>query len=270
MTTTEQTTAETPVLIERDGAVAIVTINRPKRRNALTNSLKVALVEALNELGTDVTVRAVVVTGAGGHFCAGQDLAEHATILAARPEHAFDTVALHYSPIVTALATMPKPVIAAIEGTCVGAGLGFALAADLRVVSHDATFATAFSSIGLTCDSGLAHTLPRAVGDARARELILLAQPFTAEKANEFGLVTRLTPPGNALVEAIELAATLSTGPTRAYAESKGLLARSYFQALDQTLDQEGLAQRRLGATTDHKTAVNAFLAKEKPAFIGQ
>ncbi|OPX13282.1 enoyl-CoA hydratase/isomerase family protein [Mycobacterium sp. AT1] len=271
MTTTEVTThSDDTVLLERHGAVATVIINRPKRRNALTAPARVGLRAALTALAVDTSVRAVVLTGAGGHFCAGQDLAEHAAVLQADPSHAFDTVEADYSPTVRLLSTMAKPVIAAIEGSCVGAGLGFALACDLRVVSTAASLSTAFSSIGLTCDSGLAHSLPRAVGDAKARELILLARPLSGAQADAVGLVTSLVDPGAALATATELAISLAAGPTHAYAESKQLLAGAFSRTLDENLAEEARAQARAGATSDHATAVRSFLAKATPTFIGR
>lgn len=257
-----------PVLVERQDAVAIVTINRPERRNALDVATKVALRDALAAVAVDDEIRAVVLTGAGGAFCAGQDLAEHAAALEADPATVFDTVPEHYAPITTSLATMPKPVIAAVEGVCVGAGLGFALACDLRVLASSAVLATAFTGIGLTCDSGLAYTLPRAVGDARARELVLLAESFTAEQAVAWGIAGRIVEPGEALAQARQLAARLAAGPTAAYAESKQLIAGA--TSLDQTLAEEGAAQARLGLSVDHPAAVAAFLAKQKPAFVGR
>lgn len=253
------------VLVENHGAVTVVRINRPERRNALTTAVKVALRDALARVADDAGVRAVVVAGEGGHFCAGQDLAEHAETLAADPDHVFATVEEHYSPITRSLATMPKPVIAAVDGVCVGAGLGFALAADLRVFARTAVLGTAFTGIGLTCDSGLSATLPRAVGEARARELVLLAETFTAEQAIEWGVAGRLAEPGSAVDDALALATRLADGPTSAYAESKRLLAFS----LDRTLTAEYDAQTRLGATEDHRNAVHAFLAKQKPTFTG-
>jgi 2-(1,2-epoxy-1,2-dihydrophenyl)acetyl-CoA isomerase len=269
MTETSDNGSSTTVLVQRRSGVATVTINRPERRNALTTAVKDALRDALSEVSADVSVRAVVLTGAGGHFCAGQDLAEHAVVLESDTDRAFATVAQHYAPIVSALATMPKPVVAAVEGICVGAGLGFALACDLRVVSRAATLSTAFSSIGLTCDSGLAHSLPRAIGEARARELVLLAEPFSGERAHALGLVTRLAEPSAALSLATDLAVLLAAGPTSAYAESKRLLAESCSRTLDATLRDEAAAQRRAGATNDHRAAVRAFLGKRKPEFIG-
>ncbi len=259
-----------PVLVDRADAVATVTLNRPDRRNALTGELKEALVAALEEVAADAEVRAVVLTGAGSAFCVGQDLGEHAAALEADPSTAFDTVPQHYSPIVTALATMPKPVVAAVNGTCVGAGLGFALACDLRVFAGGATLGTAFSAIGLTCDSGLASTLPRAVGDARARELVLLGRNFTPEEAVGWGIAGEVVPGEEVLAAAAKIASLLAAGPTLAYAESKRLLAVGLDRSLTDTLGEEAVAQARCGMTQDHIGAVTAFLNRERPTFAGE
>jgi len=265
---------DAPVLIERDatddGALATVTLNRPDRRNALTRELKAALVAALEEVGSDSGVRAVVLAGSGSAFCVGQDLGEHAAALEADPATAFDTVAEHYSPIVTALATMPKPVVAAVNGTCVGAGLGFALACDLRVFAAGATLGTAFSAIGLTCDSGLAGTLPRAVGEARARELVLLGRNFTPEEAVPWGIAGEIVPAEEVVATATRIAARLAAGPTTAYAESKRLLAGALDRTLAETLAEEAVGQARCGLTQDHAAAVTAFLDRERPTFTGK
>ena len=258
-----------PVLVERRDALATVTINRPERRNSLTTAAKDALRDALAQVAADASVRAVVLTGAGEHFCAGQDLKEHAEALEGGADGAFATVAEHYAPIVRSLATMPKPVVAAVEGNCVGAGLGLALACDLRVLASNATLATAFSSIGLTCDSGLSHTLPRAVGEARARRLVLLGEAFTAEQAVAWGIDADLVDPGAALGAATALAERLAAGPTAAYAESKRLIADAFGRGLDATLAAEAEAQARAGSTEDHAVAVTAFLSKQRPAFAG-
>jgi 2-(1,2-epoxy-1,2-dihydrophenyl)acetyl-CoA isomerase len=258
------------VLVDRSGAVATITLNRPNRGNALTAELKTALVEAVSEVAADAAVRAVVLTGAGGSFCVGQDLAEHAEALRQDAATAFDTIDQHYAPIVSGLATMPKPVLAAINGTCVGAGLGLALACDLRLAAEGAKLATAFTGIGLTCDSGLSATLVRAVGAAHASELILLGEVFAAEQAASWGLVSRVVPAGQLADAAAELAARLAAGPTLAYAESKRLIADSVAPALADTLRAEAAAQRRLGESADHRGAVEAFLGKQKPVFDGR
>lgn len=258
------------VLVTHLDAVATVTLNRPGRGNGLTTEMKEQVVDALRQVEDDDSVRAVVLTGTGKAFCVGQDLAEHADALHADPATAFDTVAAHYNPVVTALAGMPKPVIAAINGTCVGAGLGFALACDLRIASERAKFGTAFTAIGLTCDSGLSATLVHAVGAARASELVLLGEPFAAEQALAWGLVGRVVPDEELLQEAASLAARLAAGPTAAYAEAKRALAAARYPPLADVLRAEGEAQARLGLTQDHRAAVDSFLAKEKPRFIGK
>ncbi|MEU6786071.1 enoyl-CoA hydratase-related protein [Nonomuraea angiospora] len=259
-----------PILLERDGAVAVLTLNRPDRRNALDAGLKTALRRALEEVAADDAVRAVVLTGAGTAFCVGQDLAEHAAALRADAGHAFDTVEQDYAPTVRLLATMGKPVVAAVNGTCVGAGLALALACDLRVLAEEAVLATAFTAIGLTCDSGLSLTLVRAVGEARAKELVLLGESFGARQAVEWGITGRVVPREEAGAVARELAARLAAGPTAAYAESKRLIAGAWDQDLGAALTAEARAQARLGLTADHAGAVEAFLDKRKPTFEGR
>src|SRR6266404_3701445 len=175
----DQASAEEIVTIGVEDAVGVITLRAP----ALSWRAKGQLLAGLRQMSGDDAVRAVVLTGSGRVFCAGQDLAEHAAALDADPASAFETLALHYHPIVLALTAMPKPVVAAINGSCAGAGISLALACDIRVCSRAAKFATAFTGIGLTFDSGLSATLTRAVGAARASELILLAEPFTALQA---------------------------------------------------------------------------------------
>jgi 2-(1,2-epoxy-1,2-dihydrophenyl)acetyl-CoA isomerase len=220
-------------------------------------------------VAADRGVRAVVLTGSGAGFCVGQDLREHAATLQSGEGTKFDTVAQHYNPIVRALAGMPKPVVAAINGSCVGAGLGFALACDLRVAAAGATFATAFAAIGLTADSGLSASLVHSLGAARAAELLLLGEPFSAEQAAQWGLVRAAVPAEQVLDAALELARTLAAGPTLAYAEIKKALALGAVSPLDEVLAAEGAAQARLGHTKDHVGAVEAFLAKRRPTFEG-
>jgi 2-(1,2-epoxy-1,2-dihydrophenyl)acetyl-CoA isomerase len=263
---------EPTVLVRSDAenpALAVVTLNRPDRRNALTAELKDALVEALEKVAADQGVRAVVLAGRGKAFCVGQDLVEHAEALRQDASAAFDTVRRHYNPIVRALATMPKPVVAAVGGAAVGAGLGFALACDLRVAADTATFGTAFAAIGLTADSGLSATLVHSLGHARATELMLLGEQFDAAQAQAFGLVTKVVPADEVLDAALGLARRLAAGPTRAYAEIKKALAEGAVSPFETVLDAEEAAQARLGLTSDHRRAVEAFLAKQRPTFEG-
>ena len=214
-------------------------------------------------------MRAVVLTGTGRVFCAGQDLGEHAEALQQDPARAFDTLEEHYNPIVRALTGTPKPVIAAINGTCAGAGLSLALACDLRLAAAGAKLATAFTAIGLSFDSGLSASLARAVGSARAGELILLGEPFTAEQALEWGLVGRVVPADELAGEAAALAARLADGPTLAYAAAKRTMADAWGRPLADVLRAETEAQVALGGTADHAEAVDAFLHKRSPRFTG-
>jgi 2-(1,2-epoxy-1,2-dihydrophenyl)acetyl-CoA isomerase len=262
----DQAAGEEIVTVAVEGAVGVVTMRTP----ALSRAAKEQLLAALRQLAGDDAVRAVVLTGTGKVFCAGQDLGEHAAALGTSPASAFDTLAEHYHPIVRTLTTMPKPVIAALNGTCAGAGISLALACDIRVCSAAAKFATAFTGIGLTFDSGLSATLTRAVGTARASELILRAEPFTAQQALDWGLVGRLAEPGQVLAESMELAARLAAGPTLAYAEAKRAIQAAALPALPDVLETEHAAQARLGQTADHQDAVRAFLAKQRPEFHGR
>ena len=255
----------TSVTVERDGAVASVILPGP----ALSLAVKEGLLSSLRSAADDESVRAVMLTGTGRAFCVGQDLAEHAAALDKDPATALETVQKHYNPIVTMLTTMPKPVIAAVNGTCVGAGLGLVLACDFAVVAEGAVLGTAFTGIGLTCDSGLSVTLPAAVGMPRARALLLRPTTFTAEQAVSWGLPFELVPADQVRATAASLAVALASGPTAAYGETKRLLVDGASRPFADSLAAEGAAQRRLGTTADHVNAVRAFLAKEKPTFQG-
>jgi 2-(1,2-epoxy-1,2-dihydrophenyl)acetyl-CoA isomerase len=258
------------VHLERQGGVGVVTLSRPEGMNALTVEMKVALREALESVATDESVRAVVLTGTGRAFCVGQDLKEHVDLLQSGHPAPLSTVRDHYNPVVRLLATMPKPVVAAINGTAAGAGLGLAAACDFRIGTAGARYTTAFTGVALTADSGLSWTLPRLVGHGRAAALLLLAEPFTAEQALEMGLVNAVVDAEQVLPAALELAQRLAAGPTAAYACVKESLAFGSDHGLLETLDKEDELQTRAGRSADHRIAVEAFLAKEKPAFTGR
>jgi 2-(1,2-epoxy-1,2-dihydrophenyl)acetyl-CoA isomerase len=269
----DDTATEPAVLLARDTtdpAVAVLTLNRPARYNALTVELKTALLAAVTALAGQSDVRAAVITGAGKAFCVGQDLGEHAEALKSDPATAFATVDEHYNPIVLALSDLPFPVVAAINGPCVGAGLGFALACDLRVAAAGLKFSTAFVGIGLTADSGLSASLAHAVGVSRATELLLLNETFTAEDAANWGLVRSVVPAEEVLPAALDLARRLAAGPTKAYAEVKRAVRMGAGADLPEVHAAEGAAQTRLAATEDHVSAVADFLAKRRPTFQGK
>ena len=258
------------LLIDRTDGVATVTLNRPDSMNSLSTGLKETLVDELDGLSRDATVRAVVLTGAGRGFCVGQDLREHVAALDAGDPAPLSTVVAHYNPIVRSLATMPKPVIAAVNGMAAGAGAGFAFACDIRIASTKAGFLIAFANVGLSLDSGVSWTLPRLVGGARATALCLLAEPITADAALEMGLVSAVVEPERLLPAAQELAARLAAGPTAAYAAIRESLAFGATATLDETLEREAQLQTEMGATEDHRNATAAFVAKQKPVFTGR
>ncbi|MEV0149543.1 MULTISPECIES: enoyl-CoA hydratase-related protein [unclassified Nonomuraea] len=250
-------------------SVATVTLDRPEAMNSLTAEVKSALLAALRRAAGDDQVRAVLLTGSGRAFCAGQDLREHADNLEAGRGLA-GTVREHYNPLVELITTMAKPVVAAVNGVAAGAGASLAFACDLRVASERAKFALAFSGIGLAPDSGASWTLQRLVGAGRAAELMLLGEPVDAARALELGLVTRVVPPDDVLKAAGELAVRLAQGPTRAYAATKRALAYAATHTLPEALELEAVLQDECAATRDHRDATRAFLAKERPSFTGR
>ncbi|QHY97956.1 1,2-epoxyphenylacetyl-CoA isomerase [Streptomyces sp. S4.7] len=262
------------VLYEVGDGLATVTINRPDAMNALNVATKVALRDALRTAADDPAVRAVLLTATGRAFCVGQDLKEHVSLLAADATDGsggtMSTVREHYNPIVRALTEMPKPVVAGVNGVAAGAGLGFALACDYRVVADTASFNTSFAGVALTADSGVSWTLPRLIGQSRAADLLMFPRSITAERALELGIVNKLVPAADLAAEAAAVARTLAEGPTLAYAALKESLAYGAGHSLAETLEKEGELQNRAGASQDHGIAVQSFLAKEKPRYVGR
>jgi 2-(1,2-epoxy-1,2-dihydrophenyl)acetyl-CoA isomerase len=252
-----------------DDAVATITLNRPRARNALTAEMKDALLAAVGTAAADAAVRAVIITGAGDAFCAGQDLREHADVLASGAEPT-GTVRRHYNPIITTIMTMPKPVIAAVNGSAAGAGASLALACDLRVAAQRASLLMAFARVGLAGDSGASVTLQRLAGGAKAAELLLLAEPVDASRALAAGLFTAVVPDDDVLAEASRLARRLAEGPTAAYAGIKAQLLYSATHGLAEALENEAQVQAELGETADHRAATLAFARKERPTFTGR
>jgi 2-(1,2-epoxy-1,2-dihydrophenyl)acetyl-CoA isomerase len=251
------------------GGVATITLDRPTSLNSLTVEMKIGLLDAVERAGSDDTVRAVLLTGAGRAFCVGQDLREHADDLSSGRTD-LNTVTEHYNPIVTALTSLPMPVVAAVNGMAAGAGAALALACDFRVAAEDAGFLMAFARVGLGPDSGSSWTLQRLVGLGRATAMLMLAEPITAAQALEMGLVNIVVPTADLMPTATELAARLAAGPTVAYAAIKETVAFSAAHDLSASLAREAEAQARCGATQDHRHAVEAFLAKQQAVFTGR
>jgi 2-(1,2-epoxy-1,2-dihydrophenyl)acetyl-CoA isomerase len=257
------------LLIDRTDGVVTLTMNRADSLNSLDLELKVALREAVEAAAADPACRAVVLTGAGRAFCVGQDLKEHIAALESEAPP-LATVAEHYNPLVRQLATIPKPVIAAVRGMAAGAGASLALLADFRIGGPGTSFLMAFANVGLAADSGASWTLPRLVGYAKATEMLMLAEPVKSEEAFRIGLLSRLVATDDEVIEAAhQLAVRLANGPTVAYGQIKRELLTATSGTLDDALASEADAQDRAGATADHRNSTRAFVAKEKPTFIG-
>ncbi|MFD5100273.1 2-cyclohexenylcarbonyl CoA isomerase [Streptomyces albidochromogenes] len=262
------------VLYEVTDGLATITINRPDAMNAMNTEAKVALRDAVQAAAADGAVRAVLLTAAGRAFCVGQDLKEHIASLAADREsgsgQTMSTVREHYNPIVRALTEMPKPVVAGVNGVAAGAGAGFAFAADYRVVADTAAFNTSFAGVALTADSGVSWTLPRLIGQSRAADLLLFPRSISAQEAYDLGIANKLVPAADLAAEAETVARTLAAGPTLAYAALKESMAYGAGHTLGETLEKEDELQARAGASEDHSIAVQAFIAKEKPRYLGR
>jgi 2-(1,2-epoxy-1,2-dihydrophenyl)acetyl-CoA isomerase len=258
------------VLLDITDGVATVTLNRPESMNALDIATKNLLLATLQQVAQDPAVRCVVLTGAGRAFCVGQDLREHIALLSSQDETLWSTVPAHYNPVVELLSTMNKPVIAAINGVAAGAGASFAFAADLRIIVDTASFNLAFAGIALSCDSGSSWTLPRLIGTARAKELLMFPRTVPAAEALELGLVNRVVTAQELPSIVGELARTLAAGPTLAYGAIRRSVAFSAGHPLSESLAREADQMALTGGSQDHAAAVAAFLAKEKPTFQGR
>jgi 2-(1,2-epoxy-1,2-dihydrophenyl)acetyl-CoA isomerase len=262
--------ADEPVTYVDEGGVAAITLNRPDSMNSLTIETKDALLAAVRRAAADDDVRCVVLTGRGRAFCVGQDLREHADLLESRPlPEVWSTVDEHYSPIASALATMPKPVVAAVNGVAAGAGMSIALACDWRVAADSASFNTAFTGVSLSCDTGSSWTLPRLVGRGKALELLLWPRSVSATEALEIGLVHWVFPADRLADEVADIAHRLAAGPTLAYAAVKEAVEYAASHTLEEALSVESQLMARTGSTADHRNAVQSFLAKSKPTFSG-
>ena len=260
-----------PLLIDTADGVTTLTLNRPDSLNSLDISLKEALRDTLAGLAADPSCRAVVLAGAGRAFCVGQDLREHVQTLESGAGDPLATVREHFNPLVEHLAGMPKPVVAAVRGMAAGAGASLAFLADFRIGGPGTRFLMAFANVGLAGDTGASWTLPRLVGQAKAAELLMLAEPVKAEEALRIGLLTELVDDDERVLSvAHELAVRLAAGPTVAYGQIKRQLAIGASGDLSDALEAEYQAQAACGATADHREATEAFVNKRKPRFTGR
>jgi 2-(1,2-epoxy-1,2-dihydrophenyl)acetyl-CoA isomerase len=247
--------------------VATITLNRPDALNALTIGLKDELLAVLVRVSNDAAVRAVVLTGAGRAFCAGQDLHERLEPDAVPLD---EEIRERYNPIILAMRNLDRPIIGAINGIAAGAGASLAFACDIRIAAENASFLLAFGRIGLVPDSGTTWFLPRLVGSAKAAELALLGESLSAADAARIGLVAKVVPADTLVAEARAIAARLADLAPQAVALTKWALQASWTTSLEEQLEMEAQLQGMVGATADHAEGIAAFVGKRPPRFTGE
>ena len=259
---------EAPILLQRDGAIARITLNRPDRVNALTLRMLGELSAALTDVEHDDNIRAVIVTGMGRGFCAGQDLTDHEAVDDTRTIRS--VVERHYNPVIRQIRGLQQPVIAAVNGVAAGAGCSLALACDIAIAAASAKFINAFVNIGLIPDGGGSYFLPRLVGQARALGLSLLGEAIDARTAADWGLIWKAVPDAEFASAVDALAKRLAEMPTAAIGLIKHAINVSGHHSLEQQLAVEAELQAQAAETEDYQEGRAAFLEKRKPRFIGR
>jgi 2-(1,2-epoxy-1,2-dihydrophenyl)acetyl-CoA isomerase len=256
-----------PVLVSLDAGVLSVTLNRPDKLNAFNPEMHKLLRAALEKALDDTAVRSVLLTGAGRGFCAGQDLSQRNV---EEPLDLSVSLGSNYNPLVRRLRALPKPLVCAVNGVAAGAGANIALACDIVIAARSASFVQSFSKLGLVPDSGGTYFLPRLVGTARAMGLALLGERLSAEEAERWGLIWKAVDDAKLADEAMALARTLATGPTKGYGLIKKAVYASPGNLLDAQLDLERDLQREAGFSEDYKEGVKAFMQKRPPTYKGK
>ncbi len=262
---------ELVIQVSTQGAVRILTLNRPTALNAFTAAMLASTREALAEAAADSSVRAVVITGAGRAFSAGQDLGDPLVkpdpSPGAAPKDIGHLLDAYYIPLALQLRAMPVPTIAAVNGVAAGAGANFALGCDLVIAGESASFIQAFSKIGLIPDCGGTWLLPRLVGRAKAMQLALLGDKVKAAEAVSIGLIARCVPDADLMSEAMATAQKLAAMPSRALAETRRLIDQAMDQDFEDALRVEAMMQSQLGFAHDYSEGVQAFMDKRSPQF---
>jgi 2-(1,2-epoxy-1,2-dihydrophenyl)acetyl-CoA isomerase len=248
---------------------ARLTLNRPDRLNSFTVAMHQEVADALGRVERE-GARALLLTGAGRGFCAGQDLSDRAVAPGAEPVDLGDSVERYYNPLVRRLTSLPLPVICAVNGVAAGAGANIAFACDIVLAAKSARFIESFAAIGLIPDSGGTWVLPRLAGQARALGMALTGEPIGAEQAAAWGLIWRAVEDDKLMEESGALLARFAAGPTRGLAETKRLIRSTWSRTLDEELDLQRDAMRALGRSADYREGVAAFLEKRQPKFTGK
>lgn len=254
------------ILFTSADGVATISLNRPDKLNSFDREMALETIDAMDKAKDDASVRAVLLTGEGRAFCAGQDLAE-AIAPGTKIE---DILTAQYNPIVRRIRNLPKPVVCAVNGVAAGAGANIAYACDLTLAAESANFIQSFINIGLIPDSGGTFTLPRLVGMQRAFGQMILAPKVSAKDAEAQGMIWKAVPDAELMNEATALAKKLATMPTKAIALTKEALNRSQNTSLDSQLDHENELQSIAGRSHDYNEGVKAFLEKRKPVYRGE
>jgi len=261
--------ANESILVDRTRSVLTITLNRPEKLNAFNDEMSRRLQGALAEAGAP-DIRAVVLTGAGKGFSAGQDLADRMVVANGGSIDLGETVANNWNPAVRAIRALAKPVICAVNGVAAGAGANLALSCDIVLAARSAKFIQPFCRLGLVPDSGGTYHLPRLVGEARAKALALLGEPVGAEQAENWGMIWKAVDDATLQAEAMRLAEHLAAQPTYGLGLIKQAIHQSAVHTLDQQLDLERDLQRTAGKTADYAEGVRAFMEKRPPRFTGR
>ena len=260
---------DSSILAELRDGVLVLTLNRPEVLNSFTRAMARALQAELKRAADDPVIRAVLITGAGRGFCAGQDLAEALPDGDGPMPDIGEFVKAGYNPIIRGIRHLEKPVICAVNGVAAGAGANLAFACDITIASETATFVESFAKLGLIPDTSGTFFVPRLAGPQRATGMFFLGDKLTAERAKEWGLIWDVAPHDVLFERAFGLAATLATQATRGFGLTKRALNASFGNSLDAQLEVEAEAMHEAGKTADYEEGVRAFLAKRKPVYRG-
>jgi len=261
--------SETVLSALADGVLTL-TLNRPDRLNAFNEAMHLALRSEIQRAHDDPAIRAVLLTGAGRGFCAGQDLGDRDPRKNGPAPDLGRTLDMFYNPLLRLMRSLSKPIVCAVNGAAAGAGANIALACDIVLAAKSAKFIQAFARIGLVPDAGGSWTLARVLGEPRAKALALTAEPLSAQKAADWGLIWKAVDDEELMDEAQRLAASLAAGPTLALGLTKHLVQSAALNSFEQQLEMERDCQRTAGQSADYAEGVLAFLEKRKAQFKGQ